>query len=100
MVLKDTDIKGDMRLPGGLCLFGRVMGDVKSGGRVDVMAGAVVSGTVECEELCVEGEIGGDVRAGIVEVREGCVVRGCVKTAFLRMRGRRYELKQLELTGK
>lgn len=100
VVLKDTEIRGDVSLRGWLRLFGNVSGNVRSGGRVEVMAGAVVEGTVECRELYVEGEIGGDARAEVMEIGEGGVVRGEAATALLRMRGRRYGLKRVRLTGK
>ena len=67
VVLKDTEIRGDVSLRGWLRLFGSVSGNVRSGGRVEVMAGAVVEGTVECRELYVEGEIGGDARAEVIQ---------------------------------
>lgn len=100
IVLKDTVVRGDMSLPAGLCLYGRVAGNVKSAGRVEVEAGAVVEGGVESRELFVEGRIDGDVRTEVLEVGEGAELKGRVAVARLRMRGRRYELGQVMLTGK
>ena len=99
-VLKDMVVRGDVNSQGGVRLFGRVTGNVKCGGRVEVMSEAMVEGCVESAELYVEGTVGGNVRTHVLEVGEGAVLEGNVEVALMRMRGRRYEMKRVRLTGK
>ena len=99
VILAPTVVKGDMRVTGDLRLFGRVMGDVSGARRVVVMEGGVVTGGVTCGELVVEGEVGGDVEARVLEVREGASLKGRATVGRLRVAGDRFELPWLRLTG-
>ena len=36
VVLKDSEIEGDIILPGNLCLFGKISGNVTAKGKVEV----------------------------------------------------------------
>ena len=44
IVLNDSEIEGDIILPGNLCLFGKISGNVTAKGKVEVKLGAVVTG--------------------------------------------------------
>lgn len=97
MVLKDAVVDGDLCMKEGLRLFGQVRGNVQSGGRVEIMSGAEVEGKVRCDELYVEGKIGGDVKVRVLEVGDGAVLAGRVEVNRLRLRGMEYTLKWLRL---
>ena len=51
IVLNDSEIEGDIILPGDLCLFGKISGNVTAKGKVEVKSGAVVTGNISCVEL-------------------------------------------------
>ena len=61
VVLEDSVVGGDINLPGDLCLFGKILGNITAGGRVEVRQGALVTGHVRCRELYVEGVVEGNV---------------------------------------
>ena len=61
VVLKDSEIEGDIILPGNLCLFGKISGNVTAKGKVEVKSGAVVTGNISCRELEIEGLVGGNL---------------------------------------
>ena len=50
VVLKDSEIEGDIILPGNLCLFGKISGNVTAKGKVEVKSGAVVTGNISCRK--------------------------------------------------
>lgn len=98
VVLKDTMVNGDLCVREGIRLYGKVSGEVRSSGRVEIMAGAVVDGGVACEDLYVEGYIRGDVKTRVLEVGDGAVFAGKVETGRLCLSSDNYELKWLRLT--
>lgn len=100
IVLEDSVIEGDVNLPGGLCLFGKIRGNVIAGGRVEVMSGAIISGKVSCRELFIEGTIEGDVDTNLLTVGENAVLQGKVETERLLVEGETYEMKWLRLVRK
>ena len=44
VVLEDSEVMGDINLPGDLCLFGKISGNIIAKGKVEVKSGAVVTG--------------------------------------------------------
>ena len=62
VVLKDSEIEGDIILPGNLCLFGKILGNVTAKGKVEVKSGAVVTGNISCRELEIDGLVEGTWR--------------------------------------
>ena len=55
VVLEDSEVMGDINLPGDLCLFGKISGNIIAKGKVEVKSGAVVTGNISCGELEIEG---------------------------------------------
>lgn len=51
IVLNDSEIEGDIILPGNLCLFGKILGNVTAKGKVEVKSGAVVTGNISCQGI-------------------------------------------------
>lgn len=100
IVLEDSVVKGDINLPDGLCLFGKIVGNVTAGGRVEVMSGAVVSGQVSCRELYIEGTIDGDVDTCFLTIGDNAVLKGKVRTERLIVEGEAYDMKWLRLVRK
>ena len=100
IVLKDSVVEGNINLPGGLCLFGKILGNVTAGGRVEVRQDALVTGYVHCRELYVEGMVEGDVDTRTLIIGENAALKGKVKTGKLRVEGEIYEMKWLRLVRK
>ena len=100
VVLEDAVIEGDINLPGGLCLFGKILGNIIAGGRVEVKSGAVVTGNISCRELDIEGTVEGTVKTLFLAIGENAVLRGDVETGRLLVRAEKYEIKRLRLVRK
>ena len=98
VVLEDAVIEGDINLPGGLCLFGKILGNIIAGGRVEVKSGAVVTGNISCRELDIEGTVEG--KTLFLAIGENAVLRGDVETGRLLVRAEKYEIKRLRLVRK
>ena len=78
VVLEDSVVGGDINLPGDLCLFGKILGNITAGGRV-------VEGNVETRSLIIG---------------ENAALKGKVETGKLRVEGEIYEIKWLRLVRK
>lgn len=100
VVLEDSVVGGDINLPGDLCLFGKILGNITAGGRVEVRQGALVTGHVHCQELYVEGMVEGDVDTRSLIIGENAVLKGKVEAGKLRVEGEVYEMKWLHLVRK
>lgn len=100
VVLEDSVVGGDINLPGDLCLFGKILGNITAGGRVDVKRGAIVTGNILCRELYVEGTVEGDVNTHSLIIGENAVLKGKAKTEKLRVEGEIYDMKWLRLVRK
>ena len=100
VVLEDSVVGGDMSLPGDLCLFGKILGNITAGGRVEVRKGALVTGNVLCREVYTEGVVEGDVDTHSLIIGENAVLRGKVEAGKLRIEGEIYDMKWLRLVRK
>lgn len=100
VVLEDSVVGGDINLPGDLCLFGKILGNITAGGRVDVKRGAIVTGNILCRELYVEGTVEGDVNTHSLIIDENAVLKGKAETEKLRVEGEIYDMKWLRLVRK
>lgn len=100
VVLEDSVVGGDINLPGDLCLFGKILGNITAGGRVDVKRGAIVTGNILCRELYVEGTVEGDVNTHFLIIDENAVLKGKAETEKLRVEGEIYDMKWLRLVRK
>lgn len=100
IVLEDSVVGGDINLPGDLCLFGKILGNITAGGRVDVRQGAIVTGDILCRELYVEGMVEGDVNTHSLIIGENAVLKGKAETEKLRVEGEIYDMKWLRLVRK
>lgn len=100
VILEDSVIEGDVILPGGLCLFGKIVGHVTAGGEVEIKRGAVVAGGVSCRELLVEGTVEGDVDTRVLIIKENAVLTGKVSTERVQVEGEVYDMKWLRLERK
>lgn len=100
VVLEDAMIEGDINLPGGLRLFGKIFGNVTAGGRVELKSGAVVTGNISCRELNIEGTVEGNVETRFLTIGENAVLKGDVETGQLLVRAEKYEIKRLRLVRK
>mgnify|MGYP000189278794 CR=1 FL=1 len=96
VVLKDSEIEGDIILPGNLCLFGKISGNVTAKGK----SGAVVTGNISCRELEIEGLVGGNVETCFLIIGENAVLEGDVQAGKLLVRAVKYDIKRLRLVRK
>ena len=90
VVLKDSEIEGDIILPGNLCLFGKISGNVTAKGKVEVKSGAVVTGNISCREL----------ETCFLIIGEYAVLEGDVQAGKLLVRAVEYDIKRLRLVRK
>ena len=100
IVLNDSEIEGDIILPGNLCLFGKISGNVTAKGKVEVKSGAVVTGNISCRELEIEGLVGGNVEPWFLIIGENAVLEGDVQAGKLLVRAVKYDIKRLRLVRK
>ena len=97
IVLKDSEVEGDIILPGDLCLFGKISGNITAKGRVEVKSGAVVTGNISCVELEIAGLVEGNVETCFLIIEENAVLKGNVQTGKLLVRAVKYDIKRLRL---
>ena len=100
IVLNDSEIEGDIILPGDLCLFGKISGNVTAKGKVEVKSGAVVTGNISCVELEVGGLVEGNVETCFLIIGEYAVLEGDVQAGKLLVRAVEYDIKRLRLVRK
>ena len=100
IVLNDSEIEGDIILPGNLCLFGKISGNIIAKGKVEVKSGAVVTGNISCGELEIEGLVEGNVETCFLIIEENAVLKGDVQTGKLLVRAVKYDMKRLRLVRK
>ena len=100
IVLNDSEIEGDIILPGNLCLFGKISGNVTAKGKVEVKSGAVVTGNISCRELEIGGVVEGNVEACVLMIEENAVLKGDVQAGKLLVRAVKYDIKRLRLVRK
>ena len=100
IVLNDSEIEGDIILPGNLCLFGKISGNVTAKGKVEVKLGAVVTGNIFCRELEIGGVVEGNVEACFLMIEENAVLKGDVQAGKLVVRAVKYDIKRLRLVRK
>ena len=86
IVLNDSEVEGDIILPGDLCLFGKISGNVTAKGKVEVKSGAVVTGNISCVELEVGGLVEGNVETCFLIIEENAVLKGDVQAGKLLVR--------------
>ena len=98
IVLNDSEIEGDIILPGNLCLFGKILGNVTAKGKVEV--GAVVTGNIFCRELEIGGVVEGNVEACFLIIEENAVLKGDVQAGKLLVKAVKYDIKRLRLVRK
>ena len=99
IVLNDSEIEGDIILPGNLCLFGKILGNVTAKGKVEVKSGAVVTGNISCRELEIGGVVEGNVEACFL-IEENAVLKGDVQAGKLLVKAVKYDIKRLRLVRK
>lgn len=99
-VLEDSVLEGDIILSGGLCLFGKIVGNVIAGSRVEVWKGALITGNLSCKELYIAGTVEGNIEAHVLTVDENAVLRGKVEVSRLCLKAEKYDMKQLRLIRK
>ena len=97
IVLKDSEVEGNIILPGDLCLFGKISGNVTAKGRVEVKSGAVVTGNISCMELEIGGLVEGNVVTCFLIIEENAVLKGDVRVRKLLVRAVEYDIKRLRL---
>ena len=100
VVLEDSEVMGDINLPGDLCLFGKISGNIIAKGKVEVKSGAVVTGNISCGELEIEGLVEGNVETCFLIIEENAVWKGEVQTGKLLVRAVKYDMKRLRLVRK
>ena len=100
IVLNDSEIEGDIILPGDLCLFGKISGNVTAKGKVEVKSGAVVTGNISCVELEVGGLVEGNVETCFLIIEENAVLKGDVQAVKLLVRAVKYDITRLRLERK
>lgn len=100
VVLKDSEIEGDIILPGNLCLFGKISGNVTAKGKVEVKSGAVVTGNISCRELEIEGLVGGKRGDLFFNYWRKCRFGRDVQAGKLLVRAVKYDIKRLRLVRK
>ena len=100
IVLNDSEIEGDIILPGDLCLFGKISGNVTAKGKVEVKSGAVVTGNISCVELEVGGLVEGNVETCFLIIEENAVLKGDVQAGKLLVKAVKYDIKRLRLVRK
>ena len=100
IVLNDSEVEGDIILPGDLCLFGKISGNVTAKGKVEVKLGAVVTGNIFCRELEIGGVGEGNVEACFLMIEENAVLKGDVQAGKLLVRAVKYDIKRLRLERK
>lgn len=97
VVLEDSEVMGDINLPGDLCLFGKISGNIIAKGKVVIRSGAVVTGNISCRQLEVEGVVEGNVETCFLVIEENAVLKGDVQTGKLLVKAGKYEIKRLRL---
>ncbi|MFR7809059.1 MAG: bactofilin family protein [Butyricimonas faecihominis] len=98
IVLNDSEIEGDIILPGNLCLFGKILGNVTAKGKVEVKSGAVVTGNISCRELEIEGLVG-NVETCFLIIEKMPFWKGCAGGKLL-VKAVKYDIKRLRLVRK
>lgn len=100
VILHDTVIDGEVKVDGDILLAGKVNGDVFCSGTVVIRKKASVSGGVSSRIVDLEGEIGGDVKAEELVLRDNALIRGEVVVEKLRIYGEKIALSSLQLRQK
>ena len=99
VILSDAEITGEVIVTSGdLLLVGKINGNIRCSGRVEVSEGASVSGDVSCDSLELGGTIEGTVKTTVLALREQGMIKGKAETARLRIRGERINVLTLRLT--
>jgi cytoskeletal protein CcmA (bactofilin family) len=99
ILARDLQLQGKVHTPGDAVVAGAVEGDVQVGGRLHVLEGSRIRGTVIAGDAKIEGtvegplvvggrlEVGrnarieGDLSAGKVAIAEGAMILGALKVA-------------------
>jgi cytoskeletal protein CcmA (bactofilin family) len=99
VLARDLVLEGRLRTPGDAILYGTLMGDLEVGGRLHMLGGSRVQGTVLASEARLEGTVEGpvtvsgklevsasarlegDLQAGTLAMAEGAVLLGTLKIA-------------------
>ncbi|MDR2413746.1 MAG: polymer-forming cytoskeletal protein [Odoribacteraceae bacterium] len=90
MILNDTEITGELIVTSGdLFLMGRINGNIRCSGHVEINEGARVSGNISCNALFLDGTVEGKVQTAMLVLREQGAVKGEIETTKLRIRGER-----------
>lgn len=82
VISEDLLIEGDLICSGPLQVRGRVHGDVVAG-RLEVMVGGRIEGTVEADEFIVRGEHVGSAVCSSVRISSGATVRATITSNVL-----------------
>lgn len=63
MIGDDADMQGNIKLEGGLIVYGKITGDITTGGPVRVAKSGVINGNVIGSDIQIGGVINGNVAA-------------------------------------
>jgi cytoskeletal protein CcmA (bactofilin family) len=84
--MADTEVRGDLDVPGDLIVFGRLQGSVRVGGTFTLAPQALVEGDTECQQARISGRIKGNLKARDgVDLMQGAKLVGDVYTRSLRI---------------
>lgn len=80
----DTIVSGNIISEKDLVLEGIVYGNITSGAKVQIEAGACVKGNVSCSQFYCEGIVEGDIKvANTCELNNKAIIKGEVECASL-----------------
>ena len=57
----ELEIHGDVKVSGGLLIYGKVFGNIQSNGAVRTASGSEVKGNITASEVTIGGKVDGDV---------------------------------------
>lgn len=81
---RDLVVEGRVRTPGDAIVYGTLLGDLEVGGRLHMLSGSRVQGTVIAADACIEGTVEGPVSVtGKLEVRSTARLEGDLQAGTL-----------------
>ncbi len=92
---EDTLISGNIKLDGNLLIYGKVEGNIETGGLIRIASGAEIQGNLIGKELQIGGNIVGDVVAsGKVTLGDQSDLKGDIRASQIVIEdGARFEGK-------
>ena len=84
IISEDLEVNGDINMTGDLIIYGKVYGNIKSTGVINMAKGSIIDGHIKAKKIFISGSINGnlDIENKVVIEASG-ILHGNIKASII-----------------